>query len=200
MSLSIQQAADALQDVARAQRRAAILRGYERGAPHFLLWGTIWLVGFAGTDLFPAHAGLLWLVLDVLGIGGGFLIVRAAAQAAASASASASAYASAYGANTRQVGWRYAAVGLTFLAFIVATYYVMGAHTVAQFGAFPALLMGLLYTLAGIWRGARWAVVGIAVFALTLVGYVLLGAHFMLWMSVCGGGSLLLTGIWMRRA
>jgi hypothetical protein len=196
--MSVEQATAALQEVARTQNRASILRGYEHGAPHFLLWGFIWLVGYAGTDLFPAYAGTLWLVLDLLGVGGGFLIVRAAA--AATAATSAAAYASVYGATKRQVGWRYGAVGVSFLAFMIATYYVMGAHTSAQFGAFPALLMGLLYTLAGIWRGVRWAVVGITVFSLTVVGYVLLGTHFLLWMSVCGGGTLLLTGLWMRRA
>jgi hypothetical protein len=35
---------------------------------------------------------------------------------------------------------------------------------------------------------------------LTVTGYVLLREHFMLWMSLCGGGTLLLTGLWMRRA
>jgi hypothetical protein len=184
MALSIQQAAEALHDVERAQHRAVVLRGYEYGAPHFLLWGSVWVLGYAGTDLLPQQAGLIWLILDALGLLGGYLIVRAAPSTSTTA--------------TR--GWRFAAVGLCFAAFIGATYYILGARTGNQFGAFPALLMSLLYTLFGLWRGVRWAIVGVALFTLTVTGYVLLREHFMLWMSLCGGGTLLLTGLWMRRA
>jgi hypothetical protein len=75
---SARQAADALLDVQRTQHRLSILRGYEYGAPHFLLWGCIWIVGFAASDVFPGHEWLIWLALDVLGIFGGLVIVRAA--------------------------------------------------------------------------------------------------------------------------
>lgn len=190
MALSLNDANDALQEVARTQRRAAILKGYEYGAPYFLLWGTVWLLGYAGTDLWPARAGLIWLVLDAVGIGGGYLIARATPMGGGVAT----------GDTVSQRSWRYAASGACFLAFILSTYYLMGAHTSAQFGAFPALLMSLLYTLTGLWRGGRWAVVGVSLFVLTVVGFTLLATHFLLWMSLCGGGTLLLTGLWMRRA
>ncbi len=46
MEISSDQALDALEQVQDAQRRISVLRGYGFAAPHFLLWGCIWVVGF----------------------------------------------------------------------------------------------------------------------------------------------------------
>ena len=81
MVLTTQQASETLGEVAAAQRKARQLQGYSKAAPHFFLWGVIWLIGYAGTELFPATSGLMWLVLDVVGIVGSFLFGRAAASA-----------------------------------------------------------------------------------------------------------------------
>jgi hypothetical protein len=43
-------------------------------------------------------------------------------------------------------------------------------------------------------------VTGIALAALTLFGYFEVVTHFDMWMAVVGGGSLILAGIWLRRA
>ena len=189
MTLSAQQANEALRDLVQTQHRASVQRGYESSAPHFILWGIIWILGYGGSDLLPAHAGLLWLVLDLTGFAGAFLIVRAARAGCTSA---------AY-AGGRGVVLRYAASAVAMAAFIAATYFVMRPREVAQFGAFPALIMAFIYVWAGIWRGRRWTIAGIALGALTLLAFGLLHEHFMLWMAGIGGGTLLLTGLWMRR-
>ena len=186
MTVSTQEAAAALDDVARVHHRSAVLRGYEHGAPHFLLWGVIWLVGYGGTYLYPAAANPLWLVLDVLGIGGSYLFVRAAPRSASPAD-------SARGA-------RFGALALAIAGFIAATYYVLRPHSALQFAAFPPLLMAFAYTAIGVWRGVRWAAIGIMLAVLTVTGYAFLPAYFIAWMAVCGSASLLLTGLWMRRA
>jgi hypothetical protein len=77
---------------------------------------------------------------------------------------------------------------------------VLRPHDVLQYGAFPPLVMAFAYTAIGIWRGIRWAAVGVALGILTVAGYALLPAYFMAWMAVFGSASLLLTGLWMRRA
>ena len=183
-SVSPQQAADALLDVRRAQHRLSVLRGYEYGAPHFLLWGCVWVAGYASTALWPANAGVIWLVLDALGVLGGLLIVRATPSD-----------------GTRSAkSWRFLGSGATILAFILATYYVLAPSSGPQFAAFPALVMAVAYVLVGLWRGPRWIVVGLVVGGSTVIGYGLLHQYFMLWMAAVGGGSLLLTGLWMRTA
>ena len=183
-SMSARQAAEALLDVQRTQRRFSILRGYEYGAPHFLLWGCIWIAGFASSYAFPGRQGPIWWALDAFGILAGLLIVRATPA----------------GGMHAKRSWQYMAAAATMAAFIIASYYVMAPLSGSQFAAFPALVMVLFYVLTGIWRGSRWIVVGSAVGMLTLLGYGLLREYFMLWMATVGGGTLLLTGVWMRRA
>ena len=183
MTISPQQAAEALLDIERAQRRAFVLRGYEVGAPHFVLWGAIWFVGYGLTEAFPAQARLYWIALCLGGTLGGYLLGRAAA---------------ARGLVSKD-GWRYlAAVGST-VAFTLLTFAIMQPKNGTQFGAFPALLVSFLYVLAGIWKGTRWTVVGIVVSGLTMAGYELFHEHFNLWMAVVGGSALVSTGLWFRR-
>jgi hypothetical protein len=183
MTISPQQATEALLDIERAQRRAFAFRGYEAGAPHFLLWGAIWFVGYGLTEAFPAQAVLCWIALTLGGALGGYLLGKAAA---------------ARGLVSKDA-WRYlAAVGST-VAFMLLTFAIMQPRHGTQFGAFPALLVSFLYVLAGIWKGARWTVVGILVAGLTMAGYELLQEHFNLWMALVGGGTLVSTGLWFRR-
>jgi hypothetical protein len=183
MVLTSQQASETLGEVAAAQRKARQLQGYSKAAPHLLLWGLIWLVGYMGTEFLPASAGLLWLVLDVIGIGGSFLIGRASASPEVR--------------PEQSVNFVIAAIAIG--AFIGATYYVMQPTTGAQFGAFPALIIALLYIAVGTVAGRRWMITGIAVGALTVLGYAFMREHFMLWMAFVGGGALLLASAWMRR-
>ena len=183
MVLTTQQASESLGEVAAAQRKARQLQGYSKGAPHFLLWGLIWALGYSGTEFVPQIAGKLWLVLDAIGIVGSFLIARAAYDPAVR--------------SARSVN--FLAIGFAFIAFWGATFYILQPQTNAQVGAFPALLMAFVYTCVGTFAGARWLVIGIALWILTVAGYVLVPAHFMLWMAIVGGGALLLTGAWMRR-
>ena len=184
MPYSKQQAESALNDVDRAERRAAVLRGYERGAPHCILWGLIWIVGYGLSDVLAQWSGLIWMFLTVCGMLGGYLIGRTAKRRNASASS----------------GWRYPALGAALLIFMFATYYVMAPRTGAQLGAFPPLVIAFVYVLVGIWRGSRWILAGIAIGALTVIGFGFLNEHFMLWMAFVGGSALILTGLWLRRA
>jgi len=186
MPISSQEAAQALDEIAQTQRRASILRGYEKGAPHFFLWGLIWIVGYAVSDLSPELSGLVWLLLDAVGITGSYLLGRATVA----------------GIPTARQGYgpRFAALGATLFAFMVATYFVMRPHEVAQFGAFPALLVATIYTVVGIWRGSRWAASGIALGICTIAGIAVFKEHYMLWMAVAGGSTLLISGFWLRQA
>lgn len=186
MSISQDEAAKALDEVGRTQRRSAVLRGYERGAPHFWLWGVIWVLGYSITDYRPDLAGWAWLVLDVTGWAGSMLLARQQRAAAQRTTA-------------RVYGFRLFGALALMIAFLFATYYILPPTTGRQYGAFPALMMALLYSLVGLWAGVRWLAIGLALFALTLFGYAVLSSHFLLWMAFAGGGALILTGTWMRR-
>jgi hypothetical protein len=190
MDLSPEQASSALGDIASAQRRFAVFVGYQHAAPHFWLWGVIWLIGYSVTDLQPRYAGEAWLALNVVGFLTGAWLARGSQAPADRAR------------DAARGSWDLPAlqvlfVGLAFTGFIGATF-VLFAPTPAQFGAFPALLVGFAYTVVGVWGGVRWLVAGISLTVLTMVGYLLVSQHFMLWMAVFGGGTLIASGFWMK--
>jgi len=177
MTISTQDAAAALRDIEDAQARSRRLRGYQNGAPHFIIWGVVWFVGYGLTDVF-GQANATWAVLVPIGVIAGIFAKRGASGAA---------------------GWRYAATGLAILAFVFATFALMWPVSGRQISAFIPLVIALLYVLGGLWAGPRYAVTGIAVAALTLAGHFFIGAHFLLWMAFVGGGALVLAGLWLRR-
>ena len=81
MSLSPDQAAENLQEIERTGRRSAEAYEYAASSPQFILWGLIWMAGYAGSYLLP-HYGFvgainwLWLGLIVIGIAGSHILGR----------------------------------------------------------------------------------------------------------------------------
>jgi hypothetical protein len=185
MQISSDQALDALEQVQDAQRRLSTLRSYGFAAPHFLLWGCIWMVGFVAAYLWPGQAGRIWLGLDVAGFAGSALLARHTHAMGKRTSAR----------NT----WRVLTLLVICIGFMNATYQIFQPHEAAQFAVFPALLAAAIYIGLGLWRGLRWVIAGLVLATLALVGYFLLRPYMMLWMAAAGGGTLLITGMWLRR-
>ena len=184
MNISHEQASSALQEIASAQRRLGIFTGYRNAAPHLWLWGAIWMAGYAATDLWPAESGWTWLVLNLGGITAGMLINRYQ-QTNTDLKATRN--------SLRMLG-----VALAIVLFVFASFDMMRPQTPAQYGLFPVLLMGLLYTLLGIWVGPRWLVTGLALSSMSLLGFHFIEQHALLYVGVCGGATLILSGLWMR--
>jgi hypothetical protein len=183
MNLNPEQASVTLNDISDAQRKAAIFTGYQRAAPHFWLWGAIWLIGYGATDLEPEYAGETWLALNLIGFLAGAWLAR---KGAGPSGRPGNSVRSPWDLPLRQV----LLVGLAFATFIAATF-ILFKPTPTQFGAFPALLVGFTYTLVGIWGGVRWLVTGINLSLMTMIGYLYVPQYFMLWMAVIGGGTLI---------
>jgi hypothetical protein len=182
MPLSPNEAADALNDITRTERKSAMAYGYHAAAPHFFLWGAIWIAEYGGVYFNP-RLGPLFPVLSVVGLVGSFIIGWRMK-----------------GARRSNYGWRYGATALALFLFISALFAIFPPKSGAQIGAFFPLLVALAYVLSGIWTGAlRMAVLGLAVGILTCVGYFYFHPTFMLWMALVGGGALVLGGLWLRR-
>jgi hypothetical protein len=185
MPLSRNEAADALRDIAQTERRSSSAYGYKETAPFMFLWGGIWFVGYAMSDLRPEQAGWLWPVLVVLGfIGSSVIGSRQPAKVR----------------GERSDGLRHFASWVVVALFIAATIVLFRPQDGREVGAFVALLVGAAYAVIGIWTGTRIAIAGVAITALTLAGFILLRPHFGLWMALVGGGTMVLTGVWLRRA
>jgi len=189
MSISSEQAAQALRDVEQTSALSSTLYGYSQAAPHLLLWGCIWLVGFSLSDFFPSHAGLFWLVLDVVAIAGStYFGVRTGRLSQR--------------AKLTKINdtWRWLASVFAIMGFFVLVQIIMAPIVERQAVSLIALIVAAIYVVRGLWGSPRIGVTGIALAALTLFGFFEVRVHFDLWMAVMGGGSLILAGCWLRKA
>jgi hypothetical protein len=184
MQISSDQALDALEQVQAAQQRISVLRGYGFAAPHFVLWGCIWFLGYLATYQWPAGASALGLTLDGVGVVGSALIGRTGR---------------AQGVRASQQ-WRVLGLMGTCVAFMMVTELVFQPREAAQAAVFPPLLAAGIYIGLGLWRGLRWVIAGLVLAALALAGFFLMRPYLPLWLAVAGGGTLVLTGLWLRRS
>ena len=149
-----------------------------------MLWGFVWLVGYSGTQfLEDTLQGTIWMVLVLVGAVGSAVL------------------GSWKGKQVRgRPEWKFWVLWIAL--FVYATIWarifpkpdddmvnLLFITTVVMFG----------YVIMGLLLSATFAWVGIAITALALIGYYLIPAYFPLWMAVCGGGTLIGSGIYIAR-
>ena len=171
-------AAAALAAVDDARRRAGELRSYAQAGGTLILWGAIWLVCNLLSQFFPWGA-MSWPVGIVAGVAGSVLRGRRPS-----------------GENS----WRLGLSILTVANFFALLMVVVGVHDPLTTNAAISLTVAAAYVLAGIWAGARFALVGLVLAALVAVGWFGDRGHLYLWLGLGGGGALILSGWWLRRA
>jgi hypothetical protein len=195
MSLSPDQAAASLKEIERAGQRSAQALRYARSSPFFILWGVVWIIGYASSDLIqrlgynPRLISWLWMGLSVAGMVCTILISSRQHRAQYAADERAE----------RHARLRWMGGALVVCLFVIAMGVVIGPHFGQVSGVFFPLLIAMFYGLTGIQRGVRFFFASITVTALTLGGYLYLQEYFLLWMAAVGGGSLILVGLWMRK-
>ncbi len=180
MAVSPDQAAEMLHDVESTQSRSRELRGYQRGSPHLILWGALWVIAYPASGLLPEAAWLLWAITVAIGIAGDAAI--------------------GWG-NTKLIRtWRYYAAIFSVVLFITGTYFILRPTHPPQYEAFPPLVVAVAYALVGVCWLPRFLLLGAVLFVLTLAGYIWLQPWFAFWMAGVGGGSLIIGGLWLRSA
>ncbi|MBL8644991.1 MAG: hypothetical protein JNK21_13735 [Rhodospirillaceae bacterium] len=195
MTLTRDDAALALREIAAAGTHSRQLLNYTKASPHLLLWGALWLAVGVMTELTPGNAGWTWLVVDAIGFSASlYFIVRDARSAAGSGAASSGA------ATPAASGLRYGGLVAVAIGFFVAVSMVFGPTSGAQFMSLAALMVSAVYIGVGLWVGARYAILGVVLGVLTLIGFFILPAHAISFISAAGGITLLLGGFWMRSA
>jgi hypothetical protein len=182
MPVSHDDASEALREIDRTQSRSSRLYGYSNAAPHLIVWGIAWMIGYGASYLQPSWH-FVWPILIVVGEAASFWFgMRAGHKNGAS-----------------DYSWRYAATFFSILIFSGAVTFVVHPTSDAQVGAFIPLIIALFYCLVGIWsRAWRMLITGVVLAVLTLIGFVVLREYFALWMAVVGGGGLILGGFWLR--
>lgn len=188
MSISQQDAAASLNLVhdATAKTRRAIAAGYAGNL--LILWGIVWIAGFAAVHFSPHHGGRIFAVLDGLGIVGTVLICRK------------------WPIRSSMTGQAISRIGRRMLLFWLVLFVYAGLWALLLkpasgmlLGTFLATVAMLGYVVIGLWSGSSFMIaLGLAVTGLTLFGYFLIPAYFNLWMAPTGGGALLGTGLYIR--
>ena len=179
--ITTREAHDALQEAATAERRSAESYSYSRSAPFCILWGLIWIAGYAGSAVLPIQeSNWLWLALSALGTVVSIWIGNNRADGRSSN------------------GWRAGLVLAIVLAFTFALMSIMHPTDPIQMGAYWPLLLSAIYASMGLWLGTRYILLGVFLAASTLGAYIFFKYFFFVWMAVAGGGSLVVTGLWMR--
>ncbi len=180
MTLTPDQAAEALKDIEAARSRTRTALNYREGALHLILWGALIIVGHVLTDFRPAAAQGIWIAVNGLGAAGscaiGYLRRRESGQG------------------------RAAALLIIAVALCYVTESILWQATGRQIGVIWAIHAGAAYMIAGLWLGRAYLILGAGVIALSLIGYFAIDSHFNLWMAAVFGGSVLSGGLWMRRA
>jgi len=189
MSLSSEQAAQALREVEQTSALSSTLYGYQQASPYLILWGVIWVIKFALGDFFPQYNNFIWIPFDVLGVAGCFYLGARSARARQCS-----------GVQKVNDGWRWLGSIAAVMAFIVVIQLIMAPVTERQAVTFIVLIVAVAYVLYGLWGSPRIGVTGVVLAALILFGYYQVQVHFDLWTGVVGGGSLILAGLWLKKA
>lgn len=184
MALSRTEAADALREIDHAERRSFSAYGYKSAAPHLILWGLVWLVGYGGTYLFPPYSNWVWLSVVAVGVIISTLMGMAAKPK-----------------GSQKFSWRIFFTWFAALSFIISVLAIFYPFTGKQIGSLFPLVIGWAYVILGVWMGGRFAIAGLLIVALTLFSYFQLPpAPFVLAMAFLGSAILIGTGLWLRRA
>ena len=187
MSVSKDEASSAPHDIETAKHRSRTLFGYSLASPYLLMWGVLWLIAGVVGSVSPAHTGIGWGAVDMVGlVGNAGLMVRQAWRC---------------GERSERVRLlRCFGTAAVLVAFIGLTLMVFAPVTGGEILMLFTLLVAAGFTIAGCWSGLRYAAVGVALGGLSVGVFVLAPAYLNLIVPFAGGGALILGGVWMRRA
>lgn len=183
MSVSRDEAKEALSAIKAAGGRVRASRSYADAAPTLILWGTVWLCA----DLFTQFASQLkhvWAVADAIGLIGSVVISIAYRKSRKMA---------------LRLQPRWALTYAATFAFIVALFAIMWPFGWKQSHAFWGIFIGWIYFVYGIWTGSRFVLLGAALAMLSLIAYFFVTDYYPLFMGVVGGGGLIVAGVWLWR-
>jgi hypothetical protein len=191
MNVTREEAAKALEEVSRASDRIVTLKGYNHGAPHFIIWGLVWLVANTFTQFWPAQANWAWgpgIVLGMIASTVTGIIQSRMIRPGAPSSFDA------------KIGRRIGMTSGVSLVFIACLIFIARPETSRESNAMISIFFPFLYMGAGIWAGWRLFAIGLVTAAGIMAGFVWIEDYYALWMGLFGGGSLIAGGLWLRSA
>lgn len=183
MNLSPDEAESALADIDRmvARTRRAVAAGH--WAQQLVLWGVVWMLGFGASQFLRVNEGFIWGPLSLTGAVVSWWIGFRDPKPIR-------------GAVVQRIGLFF----LTLAGFAGVWAVILHPFNVQHFGAYVATVFMFAYVVGGIWFGRFFIWLGLGVTAAAVTGVLLLPQWLNLWMALAGGGSLVASGLYIRRA
>jgi hypothetical protein len=186
MNISPNEAEEALEAIQRVTQKTR--QSIASGGTYITLivTGIVWMIGFMGTQFLPKEiSGYIWGGLSILGgILGTILGLRLGRRV----------HSPSTGTIAKRIGlfWLLLVIyGIAAIAIVRPTDGKQATMLIVLFIMIGYLAMSLLFSFASVW----WP---LPITALALIGYFLLPGYFYLWMSVLGGGGMIVLGVYIR--
>ena len=181
MTITRDEASQALGEIDAADGRVKQARAYARVAPFLIIWGLVWMACDLANQFAPR---LDWAWLAGIAVG-------TVASFVAGFSLSKS--------RTGDGDWRNFVVWLVVMGFIAALFFIVPVTSGREVHSIFGIVFGFIYLGMGLWTGWRLLALGAALVVLTFVGFYEIGAWYSLYMGLVSGGALLLGGLWLRK-
>lgn len=174
------QALAAVRAVQDRARRSLSLAG---GGEILMIWGLVWLVGYLANYVtsYPL-AGRIWVAVDAIGLVATLVVVGRS-----------------QGRFADPLGPRIGALWLSLVVFAFLWLWAAAPLDGTQIGFLAATFAMFGYVVMGLWLDLVFLAVGLGVTAIAAAGFVWFRADFDLWMALLGGGTLLGSGLYVRR-
>jgi hypothetical protein len=183
--LSPQEASALLADIenARATMRRAIRE--HRGHYHLWIWGAAWIAMPLSAYFYGDYAARYFPV--ICAVGGVLSFITGFTQTQQ---------------IRRPANGRFVAVMVTVWCFAALFPFVLRVplDSPRHIYAYCCLVAMQTYVIAGLWTDTYLLWLGLLVTALVLAGVFLFPGFFWLWMAIFGGGTLVLTGFYVRHS
>jgi hypothetical protein len=164
------------------QTRGRVADGYG----FFLLWGAVWAAGYLLTAFVSAsNSKIVWVSLVVLGaVGSAWLGTRMPKDHWVAPS----------------LGARLAWMNLVLVGAIIGAPFLLGANSsFATSVAYIPAAVGVTYVLNGLFVGREMILIGAWLVVAAVASLPMAPNVQSVWMAIAGGGSLILTGLLLRR-
>lgn len=185
MAIDPQDPPEALETVERTTVRARRDPSYAGVSPPLIIWGVVWIAANGLAELWPDRPGRILLSAVVVGVAATILVTRGSAEG-------------------RRALQRFLLALVAVAVFIASALAILPRLDGVQTMAFVSLMAALMLTMAGIWGDGsrRLVMLGFVLTAAIVGGNLLLPdyRYLSLWFGLAGGGALVLTGLWMRKA
>jgi hypothetical protein len=180
MEISREEAEQSLAEIERITHRTRRSIAASGASVMLIIWGLIWVIGYGGSQFYPARSTFIWLPLCLLG---GLI---------------------SWWVGTRprpvrgKISGKIAAFWLVLFAFAGIWIFLLQPADQNRVGAFMGTIPMFAYIVGGLWFSRFFVVLGITVTGLILLGAFSWPAWTNLWTGLAGGGSLILSGIYIH--